>query len=160
MAPGRRSGAGAWPRGRKGKEGERERRRKGKEKKKGEKERRKGKREEGKEKEEKKRKGRKIKKKRKENRGRVFRKSWKIVREFRRKVFAGFFRFPDVDAIFGVAVMARRTGRRDRGVRGIPGRWPTAALVRRAWVLAWVRCRRDSRHARRGEREGRTVARV
>jgi hypothetical protein len=54
----------------------------------------------------------------------------------------------------GTAVMARRTGRRDRGVRGIPGRWPTAVLGRRAWVLAWVRCRRDSRHARRGERGG------
>jgi hypothetical protein len=51
-------------------------------------------------------------------------------------------------------VMARRTGRWDRGVRGIPGRWPTAALGRRARVLAEVRCRRDSRHARRGERGG------
>jgi hypothetical protein len=56
--------------------------------------------------------------------------------------------------IFGPAVMTRRTGRRDRGVRGIPGRWPTAALGRRAGVLAEVRCRRDSRHARWGERGG------
>jgi hypothetical protein len=31
------------------------------------------------------------------------------------------FRFPGVDVIFGTAVMARRTGRRDRGVHGIPG---------------------------------------
>jgi hypothetical protein len=60
--------------------------------------------------------------------------------------------------IFGTAVMARRIGRRDRGVRGIPvvvadrgagaacdGRWPGCG-----------RCRRDSRHARRrGERGGR-----
>jgi hypothetical protein len=30
--------------------------------------------------------------------------------------------------------MARRTGHRDRGVRGILGRWPTAALGRRARV--------------------------
>jgi hypothetical protein len=57
-------------------------------------------------------------------------------------------------------VMARRTWRRDRGVRGIPGRWPTAALGSRAWVLAEVRCRRDSRHVRRGERGEKTVARV
>jgi hypothetical protein len=32
-------------------------------------------------------------------------------------------------------VIARRTGRRDRGVRGIPARWPTAALGWHAWVL-------------------------
>jgi hypothetical protein len=31
------------------------------------------------------------------------------------------FRFPGVSVIFGTAVMARRTGRRDRGVCGIPG---------------------------------------
>jgi hypothetical protein len=60
-------GAGFWPRGRKEKGGEGERRRKGKEKKKGEKkERRKGKREERKEKEEKKRKGGKIEKEKEE----------------------------------------------------------------------------------------------
>jgi hypothetical protein len=52
--------------------------------------------------------------------------------------------------------MAGRTGHRDRGVRGIPGRWPTAALGRRAGVWAEVRCRRDSRHVRWGE----TAARV
>jgi hypothetical protein len=33
----------------------------------------------------------------------------------------GFFQFPGVGAFSGTAVMARRTGRRDRGVRGIPG---------------------------------------
>jgi hypothetical protein len=66
------------------------------------------------------------------------------------KGFCGVFPgFSGVGAFSGTTVMARRTGRRDRGVRGIPGRWPTAALGRRAWV----RCRRDSRHARRGERE-------
>jgi hypothetical protein len=35
--------------------------------------------------------------------------------------FCGIFRFPGVGVIFGTAVMARRTGRRDRGVRRIPG---------------------------------------
>jgi hypothetical protein len=33
----------------------------------------------------------------------------------------GVFRFPGVRVIFGTAVMARRTGQRDRDVRGIPG---------------------------------------
>jgi hypothetical protein len=50
-------------------------------------------------------------------------------------------------------VMARRTGRRDRGVRGIPGRWPTAALGRRARVRP--RCGAGGiRGTRAGEREG------
>jgi hypothetical protein len=31
------------------------------------------------------------------------------------------FPISGVDVIFGTAVMARRSGRRDRGVRGIPG---------------------------------------
>jgi hypothetical protein len=31
------------------------------------------------------------------------------------------FPISDVGVIFGAAVMARRTGQRDRGVRGIPG---------------------------------------
>jgi hypothetical protein len=33
----------------------------------------------------------------------------------------GVVRFPGVGVIFGTAVMARRTDRRDRVVRGIPG---------------------------------------
>jgi hypothetical protein len=33
----------------------------------------------------------------------------------------GVFRFPCVGVILGTTVMARRTGRRDRGVRGISG---------------------------------------
>jgi hypothetical protein len=79
-------------------------------------------------------------------------KSGKLLGKFG-KGFAGFFPgFSGVGAFSGTTVMARRTGRRDRGVRGIPGWWPTAALGRRAWVLAEVRCRRDSRHTRRGER--------
>jgi hypothetical protein len=39
-------------------------------------------------------------------------------------------RFPGVGVIFGMAVMARRTDRRDRGVRGIPG----MVADRGAWV--------------------------
>jgi hypothetical protein len=35
--------------------------------------------------------------------------------------FCGVFRFPGVGVIFGTVVMARRTGRRNRGVHGIPG---------------------------------------
>jgi hypothetical protein len=35
--------------------------------------------------------------------------------------FCGVYRFPGVGTIFGTAAMARRTGRRDHGVRGIPG---------------------------------------
>jgi hypothetical protein len=66
------------------------------------------------------------------------------------KGFCGVFPgFSGVGAFSGTAVMARQTGRRDRGMCGISGRWPTAAFGRHAWV----RCRRDSRHARRGERE-------
>jgi hypothetical protein len=69
-----------------------------------------------------------------------------------------FWVFLDTSVNSGTAVMARRTGRRDRDVRGIPGvvadrgagtardgRWPECG-----------RCRRDSRHAhQRGERERR-----
>jgi hypothetical protein len=39
----------------------------------------------------------------------------------RRERLCGVFRFPGVGVIFGAAVMARWTSRRDRGVRGIPG---------------------------------------
>jgi hypothetical protein len=52
--------------------------------------------------------------------GKSFRKIRRISREIRGKVFAGFSSFSGVGVIFGTAVMARRTGRRDRGVRGIP----------------------------------------
>jgi hypothetical protein len=140
----------AWPRGRKGKGRRRE-------------EEEKGKRKRGKEKEKGKRKGRKRRKRKKKgeeneeerrNKERDFGKIRKIVRE-NWEGFCGVFPgFSGVGAFSGTAVMARWAGRRDRGVRGIPGRWPTAALGRRAWGLAEVRCRRDSRHARRGEREG------
>jgi hypothetical protein len=64
--------------------------------------------------------------------------------------------FSGVGAFSGTA---RRTGRRDRGVRGILGRWPTVALERRARVRP--RCGAGGiRGTRAGEREGKTVARV
>jgi hypothetical protein len=53
--------------------------------------------------------------------GKNFRKIRRISREFRGRVFCGFSGFSGIGAIFGTAVIARRTGRRDRGVRGIPG---------------------------------------
>jgi hypothetical protein len=69
----------------------------------------------------------------------------------------GFPGLSDIAVISGTTVMARRTDRRDRGVRGIPsavadngagaaggGRRPECG-----------RCRRNSRHARRGR--GKTI---
>jgi hypothetical protein len=50
-----------------------------------------------------------------------------------------FLGFSDTGVNSGTAVMARRTGRRDRGGAGFPSWWPTAALGRHAWVMAWVR---------------------
>jgi hypothetical protein len=56
--------------------------------------------------------------------GKSFRKIRRISREIRGRVFVGFCGFScfsGVGVIFGTAVLARRTGRRDRGMRGIPG---------------------------------------
>jgi hypothetical protein len=47
--------------------------------------------------------------------------------------------FSDTSVNSETAVMARRTGRRDRGGAGFPSWWPTAALGRHAWVMARVR---------------------
>jgi hypothetical protein len=44
-----------------------------------------------------------------------------LLGKIRGKGFVGVFRFPGVSVIFESAVMARRTGRRDRDVRGILG---------------------------------------
>jgi hypothetical protein len=52
--------------------------------------------------------------------GKSFRKIRRISQEIRGKVFAGFSGFSGVGVIFGMAVMARRTGRRDRGGAGFP----------------------------------------
>jgi hypothetical protein len=66
------------------------------------------------------------------------------------KGFCGFSGFSSVGVIFGTAVMARRTGRRDRGVCGIPG----VVADRGVGVTCdgrrpeRRRCRQDSRHAR------------
>jgi hypothetical protein len=64
-----------------------------------------------------------------------------------------FWVFSDTGVNSGTAVMARRTGRRDRGVRGIPGVVADrgAGAARDGW------CRRDSRHARRGCERGKTT---
>jgi hypothetical protein len=60
--------------------------------------------------------------------------------------------------IFGTAVMARRTGRRDRGMPGILGEVADSSTGAARGERRWPergRCRRDSRHTRRGrEREG------
>jgi hypothetical protein len=50
-----------------------------------------------------------------------------------------FLGFSDTGVNSGTAVMARRTGRQDRGGAGFPSWWPTAALGRHAWVMARVR---------------------
>jgi hypothetical protein len=107
------------------------RKKKGGERKEGKKKERKGEKEEKKRKGEGKKIGKEI--------GKRFRKLGKIARNFREKDFAGFFRFPGVSVIFGTAVMARRTGRRDHGGAGFPAWWPTAVLGRHAWAMARVR---------------------
>jgi hypothetical protein len=55
------------------------------------------------------------------------------------KILVGFSSFSGAGEIFGTAVMARQTGRRDRGGAGFPSWWPTAALGRHTWVMARVR---------------------
>jgi hypothetical protein len=65
-----------------------------------------------------------------------------------------FLGFSDTGVNFGTAVMARRTGRRDRGVRGIPDVVADhgAGVARDGRRPERRRCRRDSRHARRREK--------
>jgi hypothetical protein len=127
-----------------GKKGKKEKE-KGKRKREKEKEERRGKKEKGKM-------GRKIEKKRRKNRGGDFGKIRKIVRE-NWEGFCGVSPgLSGVVVIFGSAMMARRTSRRDRGVRGIPGRWPTVALGRRAGVRPGCGAG-GNRGTRVGERE-------
>jgi hypothetical protein len=61
----------------------------------------------------------------KENKGRKIEKGFRKLGEFLEKLGEGasriFLGFSDTGVNSGTAVMARRTGRRDRGVRGIPG---------------------------------------
>jgi hypothetical protein len=49
-----------------------------------------------------------------------------------------FLGFSDTGINFGTTVMAMRTGRQDRGGAGFLSWWPTEALGRHAWVMAWV----------------------
>jgi hypothetical protein len=78
-----------------------------------------------KEKREKKRKKRKRKIEKRKNQGREIEKGFRKLGEFLEKIGEGvlgiFLGFSDTGVNSGTAVMARRTGRRDRGVRGIPG---------------------------------------
>jgi hypothetical protein len=74
----------------------------------------------------------------------------RISREIRERIFAGFSGFRRLRD-FGTAVMTRRTGRRDRSMRGIPGAVAdNSARVTGGGRPERGRCRRDSRHARRG----------
>jgi hypothetical protein len=121
-----------------------------------------------KEREEKKGKKEERKKKRKGRKGKNRnRKKFRKLGEFLGKIRRGeegflriFLGFPDTGINFGTAVMAKRIGRRDCGVRGIPGvvadrgagaardgRWPGCG-----------RCQQDSRHERqRGGERGKTT---
>jgi hypothetical protein len=69
------------------------------------------------------------------------------------------FPISGVGVIFGMVVMARRTGRRDRGVCGIPGTVADRGVGRHAWVLARVRAV-PAGFAARAPREREAVARV
>jgi hypothetical protein len=102
---------------------------KGRRKEKGKRKEEKGKRKEEKGKGEKRKKEKGKKREMEKNREDVG-KIRKIAREIRGGFCGVFSNFPGVGGIFGPAVTARRTGWRDRGGRGIPGRWPTAALGR------------------------------
>jgi hypothetical protein len=104
---------------------------KGRRKEKGKRKEEKGKRKEEKGKREKRKKEKGKKRKGKWRKiGKRLEKFRKIAREIRGGFCGVFSNFPGVGGIFGPAVTARRTGWRDRGGRGIPGRWPTAALGR------------------------------
>jgi hypothetical protein len=134
---------------REGKQGRR-RREEGKE---GKRKRKKGKRKGRKERKGRKRKmGRKIKKRGGKIGEGILEKSGRLSGKIR-KGFVGFFPgFSGVGALSGTAVMARRTGHRDRGVCGIPGRWPTATLGRCAGVRPGCGAG-GNRGTRVGERE-------
>jgi hypothetical protein len=62
------------------------------------------------------------------------------------------FRVLGVSVIFRTTVMVRRTGRQDRGMRGIPGAVADngARAAGGGRRPKCGRCRRDSRHTRRG----------
>jgi hypothetical protein len=97
-----------------------------------------------KEKREKKKKKKKRKRKieKKENKARKIEKGFRKLGEFLGKLGEGFLRifpgFSNTGVKSGTVVIARWTGRRDRGGAGFPSWWPTAALGRHAWVMARV----------------------
>jgi hypothetical protein len=111
-----------------------------------------------KEKREKKKKKRKRKIEKKENKGRKIEKGFRKLGEFLEKLGEGVLRiflgFSDTGVNSGTAVMARWTSRRDRGVRRIPCVVADsgARVTRDGQRPERRRCRRDSRHARRGEK--------
>jgi hypothetical protein len=100
----------------------------------------------GKENEENKKENRK-----KENKGRKIEKGFRKLGEGVLRIFLGF---SDTGVNSGTAVMARRTGRRDRGVHGIPGVVADrgAGATHDGRRPERRRCRRDSQHARRREK--------
>jgi hypothetical protein len=104
----------------------------------------------------KKKKKRKGKIGKRKNQGREIEKVFRKLGEFLEKLGEGVLRiflgFSDTGVNSGTGVMSRRTGRRDRGVRGIPGTVADrgAGAARDGRRPERRRCRRDSRHARRG----------
>jgi hypothetical protein len=107
----------------------------------------------GKEKEEKKTVNR-TRKIREEKIEKGFRKLGEFLGKLGEGVLRIFLGFSDTGVNSGTAVMARWTGRRDRDVRGIPGVVADrcAGATRDGRRPERRRCRRDSRHARRRER--------
>jgi hypothetical protein len=83
-----------------------------------------------------------------------FRKLGEFLGKLGEVVLRIFLGFSDTSVNSGTAVMARRTGRRDRGMRGIPGVVANrgAGATRDGRRPERRRCRRDSRHAHRRER--------
>jgi hypothetical protein len=159
VTAGTRSGADARGQGRGTGLREEERRREGKEGKR-ERKKRKGKenRKKGKGREGKKEKGKEKRKEKKKEEG--FSKLGEILGKLGgrgKRDFVGFSGFSGVSVIFETTVMARRTVRRDRGMPGIPGEVADsdagAARGERRWPECG-RCRRDSRHTRRGRARG------
>jgi hypothetical protein len=65
----------------------------------------------------------------------------------------GFPGFSDIGVNSGTAVMARRTGRRDRGMPGIPGEVADSGAGAARGERRWLE--RDSRHARREGKDNR-----
>jgi hypothetical protein len=74
-----------------------------------------------------------------------------LLRKLGGRILRGF-PVSSFSVIFGMAVMARRSGLRNRCMRGIPGMVADrgAGAARDGRWPGCGRCRRDSRHVRRG----------